>query len=356
MPISPTLVVVTYLVKCAMGSISAFPALQPPVTCKRDCVIELRPIVSFAIADTTISSGWSIHVVRDSAGRYFFVSDDLRSLLAFDKDGRMIQAKLGRNKSFGRITNLLAAPDGTLRLYEVESSSLLALGHDLDVAGSTRLPYRPSLLMKEGYLVAHQITTPELVGQPLHIMDASGRIVRSFGSDSSSYKAGEPYFNDRVVAPSRNGSVWSIAPGRRIVERWDAAGQRLARIEIPGAWFHSSPGPSPQTERPTPTVTALWEEGDVLWVLSRDADSKWATPTASGERESSTEEHQRMYDWVLEAIDVSSGTLISMKRFDFPLSRRGHSVGIASWRATGMGAPTSILLSQAVLVSKEAKK
>jgi hypothetical protein len=300
-----------------------------------------------------------IHVVRDSAERYFIVTADLRHLLAFDKNGRLIPSTLERIKSFGRITNVLLSTEATLQLYDIESRALVTLSKDLEPVSSTPLAHRPSLLMSDGqYLVAQQITTPDLVGHPLHIMDASGRIVRSFGSEPPSYNAREPYFNDRVVALSSDGTIWSAAPGRHIVERWNASGKRLSRIEIKSAWFRSTPGPAPRNERPSPNVLAIWEDGDILWLLSRDADAKWAPPPAvgGGERGLSADEYQRTYDWILEAVHIPSETLVATRRFDFPLSRRGHSSAVASWEGTEGSAATRIRLSQAHLASKGRKQ
>ncbi|MBK9239850.1 MAG: hypothetical protein IPL75_06220 [Acidobacteria bacterium] len=71
--------------------------------------------------------------------------------------------------------------------------------------------------------MAQQLATPALVGYPLHVMSKDGSIERSFGGDGGVFHSEDTYKNGRAVCLNPDGSIWSIAWGGRLLERWDTS-------------------------------------------------------------------------------------------------------------------------------------
>jgi hypothetical protein len=188
--------------------------------------------------------------------------------------------------------------------------------------------------LKEGsYLVAEQVPKPDLVGQPIHVFDQNGRILRSFGSrERSAYRADQPRLATRLVA-SDDVSLWAVAPGRYVLERWNpGTGELMTSTTVQSGWFKETAS-SRQDERvrPDPIIEALWVTEGLAWVLIRDADLDWKPPVkANVERVISATEYEDTYDWVLEAVDTQSGRVIASRRFRSGLWARPPDGLIAS--------------------------
>jgi hypothetical protein len=76
----------------------------------------------------------------------------------------------------------------------------------------------------------------------------------------------------------------------------------------------------------------LWEDDTgMLWVLLRDADLEWRPPPGGNtERPIDAEEYEQTYDWILEAIDPASGTIVASRRFRHILWARAGSKVLVS--------------------------
>ena len=89
--------------------------------------------------------------------------------------------------------------------------------------------------------MAQQLATPALVGYPLHVMSKDGSIERSFGGDGGVFHSEDTYKNGRAVCLNPDGSIWSIAWGGRLLERWDTSrGRRIAQVTVKSTWFRGS--------------------------------------------------------------------------------------------------------------------
>lgn len=168
----------------------------------------------------------------------------------------------------------------------------------------------------------------------MHLVGADGGVLRSFGMSLPSYRADEPLLYERVVAPSANGTLWAAAPGQYVLERWEwTTGTRVARVAVRSGWFRPSRQFAEPRVRPNPIIEALWESQGLLWVLIRDADSKWIPPTGPQlERAFDLEEYNKTYDSVIEVVDPKSGEIRATKRFDQALWGRAPSRLLASPR------------------------
>jgi len=189
------------------------------------------------------------------------------------------------------------------------------LSGDLKIQRVMAFPYQPTIaLTRDQYLHAHQIRTTELVGQPFHVLSSNGEIVRSFGNQTGKYRADMPLLYDRVVATASDGNLWAAPPGAYIVEKWNpATGTRLSRLEVKSPWFSASERLAPPGERPVPLIDGIWEQAGYLWILFRDADSRWRKPEDVKEREVHWDDFEAKYD---SNAGGGLGTLGKGRRFE----------------------------------------
>lgn len=305
---------------------------QSPAGCRTDCTIGKQSVVMLSGVDTTKTGA---RVVRDTRGRYVAVSDDFRQLLIFDATGKLLASP---RPSFGRITSLFVDSMGAVQAYDEGSGSLLTFDANYQVTTRAELPHPPSLPLGGGrFLVASQIATPAMVGHPLHVMSKDGSIVRSFGGDGGPVHLSQTLKNGRVVCLNPDGTIWSIAPGGRLLERWDTStGRRVAQVTVKSTWFKESSTPAPEGQVANPIILTIWAESDLVWILYRVPDPQWIPrPLPEKELTATGENASRRSDWVLEAVSAETGSVVAMKSFDRILLRRNGSFAMASDAASG---------------------
>ena len=313
-------------------------AHQSPARCRTDCTIEKQSMVTLSGVEalvrdarpgtgpTTTIGAW---VVRDSRGRYAAISGDFRQLLIFDAGGKLLESP---RPTYGRIASLFVDPMGAVQAFDSESGSLLTFDVNYQVKTKTELPQRPALpLGGDRFLVA----TPNQAGQFLHVM-SKDRILRSFGADGSPFRSTETLKNWRAVCLNPDGTIWSIAAGGRLLERWDTTtGRRLAHVTVKSTWFRESSTPAPMDQVANPIILTIWAEEDVVWILYRAPDPNWI-PRKLPERELlvNGESADLRSDWILEAVRSDTGDVVAMRSFDRILLRREGSNAIASETVT----------------------
>jgi len=241
---------------------------------------------------------------------------------------------------------------GAVQAYDSDSGSLLTFDGNYQVKTKTELPHDPALpLGGDRFLVMKQIPMPGLVGHPLHVMSKDGNLVRSFGGDGSPFHSEDGFKNWRNVCLNPDGTIWSIAAGGRLLERWDTAtGRRLSQVTVKSTWFRESSRPAPQDQVANPVIRTIWAEEDLVWILYEVADPQWV-PGKRPERELAVQGNLRS-DWVLEAVRSDTGSVVAMKSFDRILLRRAGSFAIASESANRGG---GVELWKPILVKKQKK-
>jgi len=256
--------------------------------------------------------------VRARSGQWYLQASDLRRVVVFNPTGTVVKLLGG----FTRGVFVLPGADDSVHIYDPVAKVLHRVNDSLDL-GPSPLPllFTPDLILKDGHMiVAQQIPTRGLAGFPLHLMGPDGRLVRSFGVDQPVYRPDLPRLMDRIVAPSPEGHLWTAAPGRYALQLWNrSTGALMKTLTVTSTWFVDSDASSsdPQT-RPKPILEALWQTDALIWVLARDADAKWAPKSAvppQGERAVPLAEVNAKYDWVLEALDPTSGRVLASLRF-----------------------------------------
>jgi hypothetical protein len=155
-------------------------------------------------------------------------------------------------------------------------------------------------------------------------VDATGRVLQSFGADAKSFSPGRPAVHERRIATVRGGGVVSAHRDRYRIDRWDAQGRLVGRLERRADWFPPwsdySQGPFDEV-RPKPMVLGVWEDAQgLLYVNLRVAATNWTPVRAastSPRREralSSYSDADRFVDSVLEILDPVRGVLVASAR------------------------------------------
>lgn len=310
--------------RMAAARSTAQPTKRPSKCQRGECRIVLREMVSL-VGDRTrdLVPDCTGFVIRDRIGRFYARTASGNQILVYDSRGNLRDLVGQRGRAAGqfeRITDLLLGPQDTLLAYDVVHRTLTTIESDLKVTSSMEFPHRPSFRRDDGsFIVAQQIRSPDLIGHPIHLVDRNGSISVSFGADVPEYRPDLSRLMTRRAAPGPQGTVWTVAPGRYIVERWDPVkGMKLDRKPVRSAW-----APAVTGDHPGPTVETLWEQDDLLWVLLRVADltspgSVSARPVAAP----SVKDRSQVSDAVVEVVDPQSGDVIASRQFDRVLRGR----------------------------------
>lgn len=168
---------------------------------------------------------------------------------------------------------------------------------------------------REGFLVASStMTGPTSTIQPFHLVDATGKTIRSIGLDSVKPRTSPPYHS---IGPAPDGAFWSTVGQQHRLERWTTTGTRTTVIDTTPLWFITLP---PEVPGYRSYITSVNESNGLLWVMSsvpvpnareivlEEQGKKKGGAADSDMRSFPTE---RMYTSHLEVFDAKTGRLIA---------------------------------------------
>lgn len=316
------------------------------------CRIQLTRVAGVSGAQASNVRNYSIFVEQDAHGQYLTTTARGNQVVAFDKNGSA--SLVGPQDNSPRVlVTIVPASRGNHRAYVFDalSNSLITLNMDGSIGQTRVFPGFPSFMLPSGhFIVAQQIRSRDLAGHPVHVVDTQGNVLRSFGADVPEYRSDLDLITTRLATPGRDGTVWTVAPGRYVFEQWDpSTGQRARRVPVKTSWFTEAVrGISDPMKRPNDVIEAIWEQSGVLWALARVADEKWVAPTTPPAHAAIVPaEYDRRYDWMLEAIDPASGRVLAQQRFPRAIWGRssssallasltdgGEKSGVDVWRFT----------------------
>ena len=200
-----------------------------------------------------------------------------------------------------------------IRGGEVTTTSLPVRGHTWAVLADGRHIYSGLSHERKG------------AGQPLHLYDvASGRVTRSFGGEGVRVDPGPRRGRARLsVAAAADGNIWVARENRYRIDKWSPDGDHIKRIERDAPWFRpweDWPG-SDYEVRPLPVIMGVGDWGnDLLMVVVKLADADWRpiqpTRILQGHEMLFPEEEEKIYDTVIEVLDIRSGTVLARTRVD----------------------------------------
>ena len=156
---------------------------------------------------------------------------------------------------------------------------------------------------------------------PLHLVDPSGEIVRSFGSETGEYEPElREFYELRAVGPAGDDAVWSAPINEYLIERWTIDGRLTHVLRREVDWFEPWSVLDSDIDRPPdPHVAAVSQQGDILWVLAVIPDPEWRSVRQPSGRFFIVLDRHKHVDTVIEAIDLNSGRVIASTRMDLQL-------------------------------------
>jgi len=294
------------------------------------CSIVAHRDVTVTPPETAPSFFSPTQVVIDSRGNHY-VADPMgaRSIAVFDRRGAFL-ATLGKAGGgpgeFQRVEGLLVDAHDSIHVFGVNhtvfnsSRVLVRASQDFDGARISR-----GLGLADGRLLLHgTFASARHRGQPLHVTDGRGRVVRSFGAGGEPYSASaSPLLTARALAIADGASVWTARRNVYELERWSLDGQLLETIARRPPWHAPWIRWNSRTdvEPPPARLMSLWRDRTgLVWTLSRVADAQWKpVPGRSLGKEAPfppAGEIREREDTILEVIDPRSRRLVTSRRFD----------------------------------------
>jgi hypothetical protein len=283
------------------------------------------------------------YVARRSDGTIVTVHASGSSVLIYSPDGTLVEriGKFGGGPGeYQRIRRVLVGTADTLIISDWGQGRTTFLDDSLGISRIQSSMLLPTLALGRGrMLMAEHILTPDLIGFPLHTIGPDGEVERSFGTTRPEYSPSARLATSRLAATAPDGSVWSVPPGRYMLERWDPySGTRLDSFEVndpaivplrawPDDWKSPPPG----------IIESIWTDAEGrIMLLLRVADEEWQ-PRTTGDAEVAftAEEYDATYDWVIHVVDPSQRRILARLRSPTALWGRPGSDVLTSrdWRA-----------------------
>ena len=299
----------------------------------RDCGVVLLHDVTLGDDDGSGVLGVTSAVVVDSRGQFLVASSaDVSHILVFSPRGQLLR-RLGREGSgpgeYRLIQRLLVDADDSVHVFDGITRRQTILAPDGAFARSSPLlgSTLGAIITGDGQVVQNAVIPDRgHLGFPLHLLQPNGYDLRSFGSRDGRSDPTEPYAGRRVIAPARDGGVWSAEVGRYRISKWSLDGTESVSFSRVTSWFPREPmNPIFTPDRPpASTVTALWEDAQGhLWILLTVGDPHWREHIRELkadyliEREWQPEDLEGVFDTIVEVIDTRTGRLVASTKVPY---------------------------------------
>jgi hypothetical protein len=285
--------------------------------------LRLEPVMLLGDADGPgMIEGESGTARVDSRGRYYVFREFGQQIKVFSPAGeylRTIGREGGGPGEFRGISIVYPAPGDSLHVVDLLNVRWNVFSPEGEYVRSTQLQvpvYMQLHLLPDGRGLFSAPVRGELARFPLHLLEATGEHVRSFGAAPEEFG---PLGYDpawRRMAPAGPTSVWAAYNDRYRIELWDAAEESdrpRQVVERSVDWF--PPGLQEEVSIEAPPTTRLQavrqDDRGRLLVLFRVADSHWREAVEPGSMHANVTDRHRYYDSRLELIDPESGELLA---------------------------------------------
>lgn len=289
------------------------------------CEIRLEHVATLGAGGDPVALQDYPSVAVDSHGNIYVNPTVVPGQVAmFDRSGRHVRS-LGRSGrgpgEFGPRTRLVIGPTDSIHVLDGARHTVLAPL----IAGVASLRTIPvgantAVELPDGTLLVNAIGSRDEHGYPLlHTLGPSSEVRRSFGPHILS-SLEEPRAQIRILALASSVGIWVAALNTPTIERWNTDGDRDLVIARDADWFPPSPVTSERfwEQPPKPTIGSMMEWQGLLLVTVSVADANWK-PTAINSRAGSLDmlpEPDRVFDTIIEAIDIVAGKVVSRLRVD----------------------------------------
>jgi len=287
-------------------------AVPSKVSCEK-CDVVLRDEVTLGTGSALLGI-LSGAVAHDRAGRFFASTFDMNSVAVYDSLGKQV-AKFGRDGAgpgeFRSVVDIkIGAADslwiGDLgRRVSVFSSSLVfarSFTYSGDFSRAVLLPTGGFLAeSKRGTLAEYSRDGKEDSARPVSAALEHARDPRCRNCDVRS-----------LSSSRRPGKFWSWVRNRYEIEELDLGAEVQRRYVRQVPWFE--PWTAEAELIPLPRVSGVREDSvGRLWVVIHVPDARWE-PSTGPTSLTSAADYDRLYDSIIEVIDLQTGWLITSKR------------------------------------------
>ena len=294
------------------------------------CEFALVHVAAIDVPDAHVSLTREGMIVRLSHNEYLVSTGrENAPLLLADSAGRIV-APLWRSEipKSNPLLRLFPTAANNVVVVDLARGTQALIDTTLHVheRGKLQLAIQQMLFLNEDRAVAvAEIPTPDKIGLPFHLLDRTGKILRSFGLDSDSAFSA-PAEHGWVLAAGGSQQFWAARVNRYELQLWNAQGRHLRTLEricsCFAPWDRSSY--PPDYFRPESRLVAMQTDGlGRLWVVLRVPDKHWRRTRRvlpSGEVPPiPLGEERRVYDSLIEVIDPGTLRVLANKRFDMPL-------------------------------------
>lgn len=252
-------------------------------------------------------------------------------LLVFSRNGTFLKAIGGSGQGPGEYDlpeRLRVMRGDSLEVVDFGNLRITTLDPSLEVSHTRPVgpPGHGIAFLRDGrHVIAGTVSTSMSIGLPIHVVNRSGKIVRSFGAEPPIEAIGNAYRMWRSVAPAGDGAVWSAHLLRYVIERWDTAGRLTDRLERDVSWFapQSDYGFHPDASRePTPGMPFIYSDrSGLLWTTIDVPDRAWESAFTRGNDlygrpADVVDDFNNYWDSVVEVIDPVKNRVVGHARLD----------------------------------------
>ena len=283
--------------------------------------------------------------------------------VVYSPDGRSSEVigRYGEGPGEYKWIRWLKSQGGYVHLFDPYQGRVTVLDDEWDVVRTIPLGVRQVLwdaavVNDSLYVVNSRFFTSERAGLSLHSIGIDGQIIQSFDELAEAHPVNESEEVMgilRLLAVSRDGSLWAANRNRYEIERWDpSTGNRLDRFIRPVDWFpsHGRRRPIDPSRPPPPVITDILEDRNGwLWVLIFRPSSRWADHVVPAPADAHPEMGEYTMDgipgaWetIVEVIDPGSARVMAqsvlpnvIRRFlgeGSALSLHSTDAGVPYWR------------------------
>jgi hypothetical protein len=264
----------------------------------------------------------------------------MEKIFVYDGGGNLVRTIGGRGEGPGEFRlprHIDVGPGDSLYLVD-GTRELHVFAPSGTYVRSGLLPFsvdQIEVLMDGRIAAAADVRTPALAGLPVHLLDRTGKLLLSFGS--------QQFLNDplypgnllRKIAVSSRGIVWSA--NRTVFERWDTSGRLTKLVQRHTALMPLNVTPNPVVRSPSqlrsdehPAPRPVSKPGSGLNGLQFDSEGRMWTSIITGADDwnsrmlppgtgitSSPAARDQLLDTVVDVLDVEQGTVLGSYRLRF---------------------------------------
>ncbi|MEX2529364.1 MAG: 6-bladed beta-propeller [Gemmatimonadota bacterium] len=301
------------------------PEVLSAVSCE-SCEVVLVPTVTLGDEDGPGMLEFERSLLAaDARGRYYVYGGGSPYVWVFGSDGELIRRVGNRGEGPGeflRTAGVAVDPHDSVYVFDGALRRMSVFTPDLEFGRTASVEFSggKGVFLGVDLVVNAGIRTPERVGYPLHIVEPTGETRNSFGPIPGAVFRPDlaDIIEQRAIGVAGEDAVWAGRINEYLLEKWDRDGTLRRSIsretEWFPAWWEHEDGP------PTTHIRDLQQTGDTLWVMIMVPGQDWqdAVRQVDGGRRV-VEDRQRYQDTIIEAIDLTDGTVLVSSRIETPL-------------------------------------